>query len=104
MSRRSYFTVAVSSPTTLASCLTGTKIIRFLLTENSETGDGYGSKAFRKQIDTVVGPPIAVPKIANPTQEQIDEYHQRYIDALQRLFDEHKVLFGLGQDDKLIIH
>lgn len=39
---------------------------------------------------TVVGASITVPKVTNPTRELIDEYHAKYMEALTRLFEEHK--------------
>ncbi|XP_014294118.1 2-acylglycerol O-acyltransferase 2 isoform X2 [Halyomorpha halys] len=41
-------------------------------------------------LTTVVGKPINVPKVAEPTQEQIDHYHAVYTEALVNLFEEHK--------------
>ena len=38
----------------------------------------------------LVGAPIAVTKTDDPTQEQIDELHEKYIDALIKLFDKYK--------------
>ena len=37
-----------------------------------------------------MGAPIAVTKTDDPTQEQIDELHEKYIDALIKLFDKYK--------------
>jgi len=42
----------------------------------------------------VVGEPIEVPKIAQPTQEQIDEIHKKYFDSLQALIEKHKDACG----------
>jgi hypothetical protein len=39
-----------------------------------------------------VGRPIHVPTIAHPTQQEINEYHQKYIDALLDLWNENKHL------------
>lgn len=44
----------------------------------------------RRPIITVVGKPIPVPKIEIPTQELINEYHQKYVDALFSLFNKYK--------------
>ncbi len=38
----------------------------------------------RMPIRSVVGRPIDCPKTKEPTQELIDEYHQRYCDELKR--------------------
>jgi 1-acyl-sn-glycerol-3-phosphate acyltransferase len=46
-------------------------------------------------LTAVSGPPIAVPSpIAEPTQSQIDELHERYVRALLELFDGHKAKYG----------
>lgn len=37
-----------------------------------------------------VGSPIEIPKIEEPTQEQIDQYHKLYREELMKLFHEHK--------------
>lgn len=37
-----------------------------------------------------MGKPIDVDQTPNPTQEQIDELHQTYIDAVVQLFKENK--------------
>eukprot|EP00899_Mesostigma_viride_P006298 jgi/Mesvir1/1566/Mv25486-RA.1 len=42
------------------------------------------------ELHTVVGKPFVLPKIAEPTQAQVDQYHASYIKELQRMFDEHK--------------
>mmetsp|Transcript_21714 Transcript_21714/g.60334 ORF Transcript_21714/g.60334 Transcript_21714/m.60334 type:complete len:352 (-) Transcript_21714:160-1215(-) len=38
----------------------------------------------------VVGPPLDVPHLPEPTREQVQRYHAMYVRALQTLFDEHK--------------
>eukprot|EP01035_Chromulina_nebulosa_P017690 gene17690-23280_t len=43
----------------------------------------------------VVGKPIKVPLIADPTEDQIKEYHQIYLDELTRLFELFKEDFGM---------
>lgn len=42
----------------------------------------------------VVGKPMLLPKIAEPTPQQLDEYHGKYIQALVELFDRNKGYFG----------
>lgn len=44
----------------------------------------------KRQITIVVGEPIHVTKCENPTEEQVDEYHQQYMDSLIKLYNEHK--------------
>ena len=37
-----------------------------------------------------VGEPLQMPQIDNPSREEIDEHHARYLDALRALFKKHK--------------
>lgn len=39
---------------------------------------------------TYVGKPIELPKVENPTKEDVDLWHGRYLQALTALFDQHK--------------
>jgi 2-acylglycerol O-acyltransferase 2 len=43
----------------------------------------YGLVPFRKPLTVVVGSPISVEKIENPTTEDIANYHNKYVAALQ---------------------
>ncbi|KAK6044946.1 diacylglycerol acyltransferase, partial [Cooperia oncophora] len=63
----------------------------------------FGYLPFRKPIDTVVGAPIPVVKVPDPTQEQIDELHEVYIEKLNELFEEHKQKYGVPAETKLVI-
>uniref|UniRef100_A0AC34G3S1 Acyltransferase n=1 Tax=Panagrolaimus sp. ES5 TaxID=591445 RepID=A0AC34G3S1_9BILA len=60
-----------------------------------------GLLPFRKPINTVVGSPISVKQIENPTQEDIDQLHEEYCTQLTTLFDEHKTKYGIPADAKL---
>lgn len=51
----------------------------------------------------VVGEPITVPKIENPTEAVVDLYHGMYLRSLQNLFDKYKTRFGLKESDVLHI-
>ncbi|PSC70219.1 Diacylglycerol O-acyltransferase 2 [Micractinium conductrix] len=42
----------------------------------------------------VVGKPLRVPRIESPTTEQVDDHLQQFIEALERLFAEHKEAAG----------
>jgi hypothetical protein len=50
----------------------------------------FGIMPFRRPIVSVVGKPVPVERAEEPTREQIDEVHARYVAALHKLFDEHK--------------
>ncbi|XP_069920804.1 2-acylglycerol O-acyltransferase 3-like [Oryctolagus cuniculus] len=52
-------------------------------------------------ITTVVGGPIPVPQCSSPSQEQVDHYHRLYMDALERLFEEHKEACGVPASTRL---
>jgi 1-acyl-sn-glycerol-3-phosphate acyltransferase len=48
----------------------------------------------RVPITVVCGEPITCPLLENPTKEQVDEYHQKMLDAYQQVFDKHKEAYG----------
>lgn len=54
-----------------------------------------------KSLLLSVGRPISVPKRATPTAEEVDHYHGLYMEALSKLFHEHKHSCGLPEDHKL---
>ncbi|XP_004587245.2 2-acylglycerol O-acyltransferase 3-like isoform X2 [Ochotona princeps] len=54
-----------------------------------------GFLPFPMPITTVVGAPISVPQLSAPTVEQVDHYHRLYMEALERLFEEHKESCGV---------
>ena len=41
-----------------------------------------------------VGPPLQLPHLPNPTPEEINTWHAKYLDALRALFDESKAEAG----------
>ena len=57
---------------------------------------------YRIPIVGAMAKPIPVPLKENPTEEEINAVHQQLIDAMQKLFDEHKGAYGWA-DKKLII-
>ncbi|XP_054611693.1 2-acylglycerol O-acyltransferase 3b [Dunckerocampus dactyliophorus] len=64
-------------------------------------GERWVVLPYRTPITTVVGSPISVPQRITPTDEEVDHYHQLYMDALSKLFHEHKVSCGLSESHKL---
>lgn len=50
----------------------------------------FGIIPYRKPVTTVVGSPLELPKISEPTKEQIDEYHEKFTNKLIDLFETHK--------------
>lgn len=52
---------------------------------------------YRRPINTVVGKPIEVEKVENPSQEDIDSLHETYVKGLIDLFEENKTKYGLDE-------
>ncbi|XP_010857094.1 PREDICTED: diacylglycerol O-acyltransferase 2-like protein 6, partial [Bison bison bison] len=67
------------------------------------TRGSWGFLPFNHPITTVVGEPLPIPRIKKPNEETVDKYHALYINALQKLFDEHKVQYGLSETQELTI-
>ncbi|KAJ3100192.1 Diacylglycerol O-acyltransferase 2 [Phlyctochytrium planicorne] len=53
----------------------------------------WGPIPRRVPLATVAGKPFDVEKVENPTQEQIDELQAKYLQELQKLYDEYKDIF-----------
>ncbi|RWR99809.1 hypothetical protein B4U79_04151, partial [Dinothrombium tinctorium] len=49
-------------------------------------GCKYGILPYRKPINTIVGKPIDVERVENPTDEDVDKLHEVYVKALTDLF------------------
>jgi len=58
---------------------------------------------FQRPLSVVFGTPIPVSKIAEPSNEQIDELFTRYITAIQSIFDRYKSVYGYASGEKLVI-
>ena len=43
---------------------------------------------------TVCGEPLVLPHIINPSKQDIDEWHGKYVSSLQDLFDKHKATYA----------
>lgn len=48
-------------------------------------------------LQSVVGTPLQLPEIAEPTQEDVDKWHGKYMEALKEVFDKHKAEVGKPQ-------
>ena len=55
----------------------------------------WGPLPHRTLIMTVVGAPVEVPHIPHPTQEEIDHWHKVYVEALMKLYQDHKNIYDL---------
>jgi 2-acylglycerol O-acyltransferase 2 len=51
----------------------------------------YGLIPYRRPMTVVVGEPIDVPHVLDPSPELVDEYHAKYLGALQRMYEESKM-------------
>jgi hypothetical protein len=49
---------------------------------------------FREPVLMAFGEPIIVPKIKEPSQEQIDEYHHKFMESMVEAFETHKTAYG----------
>ncbi|KAL4171494.1 hypothetical protein KRP22_009589 [Phytophthora ramorum] len=60
----------------------------------------------RTDVDliTVVGKPLEVPHIENPTRDDVQKYHEQYTAALQQLFDKYKSTYAVDPNAKLEIY
>uniref|UniRef100_A0A8C0EAY3 Acyltransferase n=1 Tax=Bubo bubo TaxID=30461 RepID=A0A8C0EAY3_BUBBB len=62
-----------------------------------------GFLPYARPITTVVGEPVMVPKIEDPSHEMVDMYHEMYVRSLLKLFNENKTKYGLSESDELHI-
>ncbi|KAG7397775.1 hypothetical protein PHYBOEH_000229 [Phytophthora boehmeriae] len=60
----------------------------------------------RPDVDliTVVGKPLILPRIANPTRDDVKKYHELYVQALQDLFDKYKGVYAVDPQARLEIY
>ncbi|XP_063793171.1 diacylglycerol O-acyltransferase 2-like isoform X2 [Pseudophryne corroboree] len=58
---------------------------------------------YSRPITTVIGEPVTVPQIQDPSPEIVDRYHNMYKCSLLRLFHENKTKHGLGENAELRI-
>ncbi|GMF11953.1 unnamed protein product [Phytophthora lilii] len=57
----------------------------------------------RPDVDliTVVGKPLRLPRVEHPSRELVEEHHDKYVEALQDLFDSYKAVYAVDPDAKL---
>ncbi|XP_049644120.1 2-acylglycerol O-acyltransferase 3-like [Suncus etruscus] len=63
--------------------------------------NSWGLLPLPKPITTVVGRPIPVPQVHQPSEDQVNHYHQLYVSELQQLFEEHKASYGVSASVQL---
>ncbi|KFO38408.1 2-acylglycerol O-acyltransferase 2 [Fukomys damarensis] len=64
----------------------------------------FGLMPYRHPITTIVGKPIEVQKNLQPSEEEVNQLHQRYIKELCNLFEAHKLKFNIPADQHLEFH
>ena len=66
-------------------------------------GGNYGVLPARKPMHTVIGKPIKIQQVDNPSLEYILEVHRVYVERLQDLYDRWKYLYPQRKDDLNIV-
>ena len=79
------------------------KIYNTKADERLVTGFLIPLSALHTSPPPLVGEPIPVEKNPNPTKEEVAEVHQKYKDALVKLFEENKLKYGVEADRRLSI-
>ncbi|XP_073741966.1 acyl-CoA wax alcohol acyltransferase 2 [Callorhinus ursinus] len=67
------------------------------------TENSWGLLPYARPVTAVVRKPLPLPKIENPSQETVARYHALYIDALCKLYDQHKTKYGISETQELVI-
>uniref|UniRef100_UPI00358E8725 diacylglycerol O-acyltransferase 2 n=1 Tax=Myxine glutinosa TaxID=7769 RepID=UPI00358E8725 len=62
-----------------------------------------GILPFSLPIHTIVGEPVTVPKIDEPTDEDVQRFHTLYVESLVKVFNSNKLKYGLREADCLVI-
>ncbi|XP_074033438.1 2-acylglycerol O-acyltransferase 1 isoform X2 [Leptinotarsa decemlineata] len=60
----------------------------------------FGIIPRRCPVTTVVGRPLDVPKIENPSHEQVEEYHRKFMQSLTDMFEEQKYNYLENPEEK----
>ncbi|BDD59790.1 diacylglycerol O-acyltransferase 1 [Monascus purpureus] len=64
-------------------------------------GKWPGLLPYQRPLDIVVGRPVEVEQQDNPEEEYVDLIHRRYMDEIERLWDEWKDVYGGKRASKL---
>lgn len=62
-----------------------------------------GGIPYRRPINTVIGTPIDVTKNSTPSQSDIDNLHMRFMEEVEKLFEEHKSKYVKNAKDVRLI-
>ncbi|KAG5503316.1 hypothetical protein GH5_04384 [Leishmania sp. Ghana 2012 LV757] len=63
----------------------------------------YGLLPHRRPIVVVVGEPLEVPRIPNPTKEDLELWQGKYIECLRKLYNDHRGIYDLESTGLRII-
>lgn len=63
----------------------------------------FGIMPYPRPITVVVGSPVPVEKVENPSEQQISKLHSEYKEKLTELFDKHRDACGVPRDIELLI-
>lgn len=58
----------------------------------------YGFIPYRRPITTVIGAPIEVIQNPNPSLEEVNEVHAKFVEAIIQLFEDHKDKYLVNPD------
>ncbi|NXP29698.1 MOGT2 acyltransferase, partial [Scytalopus superciliaris] len=61
----------------------------------------FGVIPYRRPICTVVGKPIPVQKKHKPSEQEVNQVHEKYLNELSKLFEEHKAKYNIPKDSHL---
>jgi 2-acylglycerol O-acyltransferase 2 len=53
----------------------------------------FGLMPYRHPIVTVVGTPLDLPKLDNPSEEEVNKWHAKYVASLVALYDQYKDVY-----------
>ncbi|KAG8345682.1 putative Diacylglycerol acyltransferase [Trypanosoma vivax] len=56
---------------------------------------GVGHLPHQRPITVVIGEPLVVPKLPDPTPGDVEQWHRKYVEALQSLFDEYHRVYDV---------
>lgn len=62
----------------------------------------FGLLPHRSPVAVVVGEPLEVEAVPNPSREQVEALHERFCEALRTLYDRHKEKYNGGVDIPLV--
>ena len=57
----------------------------------------------RSNITMIFGAVIPVEKVPEPTEKQVDELHEKLCNAIQDIFNTHKVSLGWGDKELIVV-